>query len=88
MGQIVGPGGQITSLEIIPEVAKRAVETVASLGIANVQIIEGDGANGFSDAAPYDRAIFTAGVSRRHWGSDLDQAQCGKGLDCASIGRS
>jgi protein-L-isoaspartate(D-aspartate) O-methyltransferase len=62
MGQIVGPDGQVTSLEIIPEVAKRAVETVASLGIANVQIIEGDGGNGFPDAAPYDRAIFTAGA--------------------------
>jgi protein-L-isoaspartate(D-aspartate) O-methyltransferase len=62
MGQIVGPDGQVTSLEIIPEVAKRAAQTVASLGIANVQIIEGDGGNGSPDAAPYDRAIFTAGT--------------------------
>lgn len=62
MGQIVGPDGEVTSLEIIPELAKQAAETVASLGIANVQIIEGDGGNGFPDAAPYDRAIFTAGA--------------------------
>jgi protein-L-isoaspartate(D-aspartate) O-methyltransferase len=62
MGQIVGPHGHVTSLEIIPELAKRAVETVESLGVANVQIVEGDGGNGFPDAAPYDRVIFTAGA--------------------------
>ena len=62
MGRLVGPQGRVISVEIISEVAQRAAEAVASLGIANVRIIEGDGGNGFSDAAPFDRVIFTAGT--------------------------
>jgi protein-L-isoaspartate(D-aspartate) O-methyltransferase len=62
MGHLVGSGGHVTSLEIIPEPAQRAAETIDSLGIANVHIVAGDGAEGFQDPAPYDRAIFTAGA--------------------------
>jgi protein-L-isoaspartate(D-aspartate) O-methyltransferase len=62
MGRLVGPQGRVISVEIISEVAQRAAEAVASLGIANVRIIEGDGGNGFSDAVPFDRVIFTAGT--------------------------
>ena len=62
MGRLVGPDGQVISLEIIPELAKRAAEAVAALGIANVRIIEGDGGKGFPDGALFDRVIFTAGT--------------------------
>jgi protein-L-isoaspartate(D-aspartate) O-methyltransferase len=62
MGQLVGPEGHVYSLEVIPEVAKTAAETVATLGINNVSIIEADGGEGYVAAAPYDRAIFTAGT--------------------------
>ena len=62
MGHLVGSGGHVTSLEIIPELAQRAAETIDSLGIANVHIVAGDGAEGYQDSAPYDRAIFTAGA--------------------------
>jgi protein-L-isoaspartate(D-aspartate) O-methyltransferase len=62
IGQLVGPGGHVQSVEIIPEVAGRASSTLRSLGISNVQVVEGDGAAGYPDAAPYDRAIFTAGT--------------------------
>lgn len=62
IGQLVGPGGHVQSVEIIPEVARRASSTLRSLGISNVRVVEGDGAAGYPDAAPYDRAIFTAGT--------------------------
>jgi protein-L-isoaspartate(D-aspartate) O-methyltransferase len=62
MGRIVGQKGHVVSLEIIPELAQNAAENVASLGIANVQIITGDGAQGCNDLAPYDRVVFTAGT--------------------------
>jgi protein-L-isoaspartate(D-aspartate) O-methyltransferase len=62
IGQLVGPGGHVETLEIIPQVARRALNTIRSLGIANVHVVEGDGAEGYPDAAPYDRAIFTAGT--------------------------
>jgi len=62
IGQLAGPGGCVESVEIIPEVARRASSTIRSLGISNVHVVEGDGAAGRPDTAPYDRAIFTAGT--------------------------
>src|SRR5260370_6198610 len=62
MGHLVGRAGQVVSLEIIPELAQSARLTLESLGIANVQIVTGDGAEGDENSAPYDRAIFTAGA--------------------------
>src|SRR5260370_1793953 len=61
MGHLVGPAGHVVSLEIIPELAQSARLTLESLGIANVQIVSGDGAEGYEKSAPYHRAIFTAG---------------------------
>lgn len=62
MGQLVGPTGHVHSLEIIPEVARTAADTIKALGIENVSIIEADGGEGYAPGAPYDRAIFTAGA--------------------------
>src|SRR6185436_7698525 len=61
MGRLVGSAGQVYSLEIIPEVAQMARETIEQWEIKNVQILQGDGGDGYSAGAPYDRAIFTAG---------------------------
>ena len=62
VGHLVGPEGKVYSLELIPEVARVAKENVESMGISNVHIIEGDAGEGYPDAAPYDRVIFTAGA--------------------------
>jgi len=62
MGRLVGNEGLVVSLEIIPELAQSARETIESLGISNVRILDGDGAEGYADSAPYDRAVFTAGA--------------------------
>jgi protein-L-isoaspartate(D-aspartate) O-methyltransferase len=62
MGNLVGQEGHVYSLELIPEVAKTAAETIATLGIKNVNIIVADGGEGYAAGAPYDRAIFTAGA--------------------------
>ncbi len=62
MGRLVAPGGQVYSVEIIPEMAQAAADNVAALGIDNVSILQGDGAAGYAAGAPYDRAIFTAGA--------------------------
>jgi protein-L-isoaspartate(D-aspartate) O-methyltransferase len=62
LGQLVGSGGHVYSLEIIPEVARTAAETIVLLGIQNVSIINADAGEGYSSGAPYDRAIFTAGT--------------------------
>jgi protein-L-isoaspartate(D-aspartate) O-methyltransferase len=62
MAHLVGPGGQVHSLEIIPEVAQVAAAAVDRMGLTNVHVVEGDGGGGYPPAAPFDRAIFTAGT--------------------------
>ena len=63
MGHLVGPEGHVVSLEIIPELAQSAGQTIESLGISNVHIVAGDGAEGYEDSVSYSiQAIFTAGA--------------------------
>jgi protein-L-isoaspartate(D-aspartate) O-methyltransferase len=61
MGQLVGSGGHVYTVEIIPELARMAAEAMESLGISNVSVINADGGDAYAPGAPYDRAIFTAG---------------------------
>ncbi len=63
MGEIVGPAGKVVSVEIIPSLAQETKDNLSFLGIANVEIISGDGATGYPPEAPYDRGIFTAGAT-------------------------
>src|SRR5262245_41488648 len=62
MGHLVGPDGRVVGLEIIPEVAAMAIDPIGSLGIRNVSIVTADGGDGYPTAAPFDRAVFTAGT--------------------------
>ena len=62
LGRLVAPDGLVYSLELIPEVARTATANIQALGIKNVNVIEGDGGEGYAAGAPYDRAIFTAGA--------------------------
>ena len=62
MGRLVGSEGHVYSLEIIPEIARMASDVIEGLDIRNVSIINTDGGEGYVSAAPYDRAIFTAGA--------------------------
>lgn len=51
---------EVHSVELIPDLAERAVKTLARLGITNVFIHITDGSQGWMDAAPYDAIIVTA----------------------------
>jgi protein-L-isoaspartate(D-aspartate) O-methyltransferase len=62
IGHLVGPTGRVYSLEIIPELAQRAGDTIAELGITNVRVIAADGGDGYAAGGPYDRIAFTAGT--------------------------
>jgi protein-L-isoaspartate(D-aspartate) O-methyltransferase len=61
MGRLVGPGGRVDSVEIIPELATSAEATIVSQGMDHVHIIAGDGGDGYAPGAPYDRIVFTVG---------------------------
>lgn len=52
--------GEVYSLEIVPELGKRAAELLISLGYKNVWIKISDGYNGWPEMAPFDAVIATA----------------------------
>jgi protein-L-isoaspartate(D-aspartate) O-methyltransferase len=56
--------GHVNSIERIPRLAQEAQSTLARLGYRNVNIIVGDGSQGFPDAAPYDAIIVAAAAPR------------------------
>lgn len=57
LGQIVR---EVYSIEIVPELARSAAETLKRLGYKNVFVRHGDGYLGWPDRAPFDRIILTA----------------------------
>ena len=60
MARLVGPTGKVIGVELIPDLARQSRADLAALGIGNVEIVTGDGAQGYGAGAPYDRAIITA----------------------------
>ncbi len=58
-------GARVYSLEIIPELARRAKETLNELGYADrVHLLQGDGWEGWSEEAPFDAILVTAASPR------------------------
>jgi protein-L-isoaspartate(D-aspartate) O-methyltransferase len=51
---------EVYTIEIVPELARRARETLHSLGFEHVQVREGDGYAGWPEKAPFDRIMVTA----------------------------
>jgi protein-L-isoaspartate(D-aspartate) O-methyltransferase len=60
---VVGPAGQVTSVDIDPELVVQAREHLARAGFGDVTVACADGAGGYPRRAPYDRIIATVGVS-------------------------
>jgi protein-L-isoaspartate(D-aspartate) O-methyltransferase len=52
--------GRVFTMELVPELAVPARETLARLGYANVTARQGDGYKGWPEEAPFDRIILTA----------------------------
>lgn len=50
----------VYTIEIVPELAARARETLAALGYDNVHVLTGNGYLGWPEHAPYDRIMVTA----------------------------
>ena len=78
----------VYTIEIVPELAATARETLKRLGYANVSVRHGDGYKGWPEAAPFERIILTAAPPEMPQAL-LDQlakggrlvAPVGKGLD-------
>jgi protein-L-isoaspartate(D-aspartate) O-methyltransferase len=52
--------GHVYTIEIVPELADSARETLRRLGYGNVTVRQGDGYLGWPEQAPFDRIILTA----------------------------
>jgi len=52
--------GEVYTIEIVPELAKSAGETLESLGYRNIHVRAGDGYKGWPEQAPFDAIIVTA----------------------------
>jgi protein-L-isoaspartate(D-aspartate) O-methyltransferase len=52
----------VVTLERMPELARSAAETLERLGYVNVEVVVGDGSQGYPPRAPYDGIIVTAGA--------------------------
>ncbi|MCX6768295.1 MAG: protein-L-isoaspartate(D-aspartate) O-methyltransferase [Candidatus Micrarchaeota archaeon] len=61
---LVGQKGKVVSVERVPELAELAKANIASAGISidNIEIMVGDGSEGYGPEAPYDRVIVTAAL--------------------------
>lgn len=54
----------VTTIEVLPELARRSRELLARLGYANVECRTGDGSCGAPDRAPFEAVIVTAAPER------------------------
>jgi protein-L-isoaspartate(D-aspartate) O-methyltransferase len=68
IAEIVGPEGRVISVELDPELARRSRSVLRQAGY-RVQVVVGDGRDGWAAEAPYDRIIVTASASEvpRAW---------------------
>ncbi len=51
---------EVISIEIDPDVAKKAMEHLEKCGASNAKVIIGDGSKGYKEEAPYDRILVNA----------------------------
>lgn len=62
LAELTGPDGLVVTVEIEADLAERARSALSELGVANVEVVTGDGYEGARTLAPFDRVIVTAGA--------------------------
>lgn len=62
MSWLVGPEGNVTTTEILPELVASSQRALSRAGVQGVTVLSGDGALGYAPGAPFDRIVFTAGA--------------------------
>jgi protein-L-isoaspartate(D-aspartate) O-methyltransferase len=63
LAHLVGPTGEVVTVDIDEELARQARKHVVEAGFPNVKVICADGGYGYADDAPYDRIILTVGAA-------------------------
>lgn len=82
LSKLVKEKGQVITLEIKEELIKKAKQNLKSY--KNIKIIKGDGSQGYSKEAPYDRIISTAAAPNilKNWLKQLKK----EGIIIAPVG--
>jgi protein-L-isoaspartate(D-aspartate) O-methyltransferase len=62
IAELAGPGGQVTTVDIDPDVTARARACLDAAGYGRVRVVLADAEHGVPGGAPYDRIIITAGA--------------------------
>ncbi|MBV9139990.1 MAG: methyltransferase, FxLD system [Pseudonocardiales bacterium] len=62
--ELVGPEGSVSTLDIDPEIADRALSCLTTAGYRDVRVLCADGEFGAAEYGPFDRIIVTVGT----WG--------------------
>jgi protein-L-isoaspartate(D-aspartate) O-methyltransferase len=60
MAHLVGKKGKIITSEVIPELVQFARSSMDDFQLRQARVLEGDGAEGYAEEAPYDKIIITA----------------------------
>lgn len=63
IAELAGPAGEVTTIDIDPDVTERARRLLDLAGYVRVNVALGDGAGGEPGHAPYDRIVVTAETS-------------------------
>jgi protein-L-isoaspartate(D-aspartate) O-methyltransferase len=63
MAHIVGETGKVTTVDIDEDTVAGAREHLGKAGFDRIEVICGDGGNGYAEHAPYDRIILTVGAA-------------------------
>jgi protein-L-isoaspartate(D-aspartate) O-methyltransferase len=62
LATLAGPTGEVTTVDINPDVTAAARRNLDTTGYTHVRVITGDGADGAPEHGPYDRIIVTVGA--------------------------
>jgi len=62
MAELAGPSGEVTTVDIDPEVTGRARRCLGEAGYSQVNVVLADGEQGCPQYAPFDRIVVTAGA--------------------------
>ncbi|GAA4101165.1 methyltransferase, FxLD system [Actinomadura miaoliensis] len=62
MAELVGPDGEVTTIDIDPDVVDRARRCLNEAGYSRVNVVLADGEQGCAERAPFDRIMVTVGA--------------------------
>jgi protein-L-isoaspartate(D-aspartate) O-methyltransferase len=62
LAELVGPSGQVTTVDIDKDVTDRASRLLAEAGYSQVDVVLADAEGGVPEYAPYDRILVTVGA--------------------------